>query len=98
MLQGFAESRRLGAGGDAPQCSFTAGPVSLLLSSAYLLYGAWSCSPASTVHIKQLQVAFSMFAITISTSAPHSNMHRYVMLPTLVAEVLKHDAAHFLSQ
>lgn len=95
MLQGFAESRRLGAGGDAPQCSFIAGPVSLMLSSTYLLNGACSCSPASPGHTKQLQVAFPMFAIAISTSSPHSNMHRYVMLPTLVAEVLKHGGAHF---
>ena len=27
-LQGFAETRRLGASGDAPQCSYTSGPVS----------------------------------------------------------------------
>jgi len=32
MLQGFAESRRLGASGDAPQCSFTAGLVMLMLT------------------------------------------------------------------
>ncbi|DBA87368.1 hypothetical protein WJX77_006866 [Trebouxia sp. C0004] len=27
FIQGFAESRRLGASGDSPQCSFTAGPA-----------------------------------------------------------------------
>ncbi|KAL3140954.1 hypothetical protein ABBQ32_005478 [Trebouxia sp. C0010 RCD-2024] len=27
FVQGFAETRRLGAGGDAPQCSFTSGPA-----------------------------------------------------------------------
>ena len=45
-LQGFTETRRLGAGGDAPQCSFTTGSVSRRQYTAWKLrHRGWRINP-----------------------------------------------------